>query len=115
MLPSEIDELLNHWFIGDAKVFKVRYAFSEPDILVIYKKEEGIYSIDLTNSTTKLFKQFTRDELYNNISNKKLVYSPNLNTYSNHNSIRAGQCVCGAWATRNPDCHAHYCPLYRNC
>lgn len=114
MLISEIEQLVNQWFIGDSKVFLVKYTFAAPDTLVILKRQEDIFKVDLEKSTTKLFNEFTKDDLIMGIRNGTLIYRPDLNAWVNFRELRTNGCTCGAWATRNPDCHSPSCNKYRS-
>lgn len=113
MLKSEIELLVDSWWIGYSKVFKVTYSFADSDTLVILKKDENLFIVDLESSTTTLFKEFTKDEIIVNIGNNKLIYMPDLNPNSNYRYLRTGGCTCGAYATRNPEHHSYDCSLYR--
>lgn len=108
MVPSEIKQLLDEWPLGDAKVFKLRYDFAQPDILVILKEKEDLYIVDCFKSTVK-HNSFTKDELLKNLNSGKIVHLPGNSTIVNYGNIKTGGCTCGAWSTTEPNCHSYWC------
>lgn len=113
MLLSEIETLVNQWFVGEYKVFIIRYTFAEPDTLIIYKCEEDLYRVDLDRSTTRYFKKFGKEELVIRIRNGSLEYKPYMSIHVNYRTERANGCECGAWKTTEPNCHSPICKHYK--
>ena len=113
MLNSEITSLLSNWYNGWPNVFKIRYTFFDPDTLVIVRKDEDTFTVDLERSTTKYFKEFTKEQLIKRLKDGSLEHLAGHSTTTNYNSSRTNGCTCGAWNTRNPDNHSPICNLYK--
>ena len=112
MLPSEIDTIITNWNPRYAKVFTIKYAFAEPDILVITKVDDNTFRVDAKCSTTDLFEIFDKDTLVANLRNGTMVFRPDYNEYLNYRYIATKGCECGAWKTNYPEFHATYCPKH---
>lgn len=113
MLNSEITSLLSNWHNSWPNVFKIKYTFFDPDILILVRKDEDTFTVDLERSTTKYFKEFTKEQLIKRLKDGSLEYLAGHSVNTNYNNVKAGSCVCGAWATRNPDNHSPMCVLYK--
>ena len=113
MTPTNVDEMLFSWNDGQEKGFKL----IDPDLfgvewVVLVKRSENLYECIESRSSTKIG-PFKKERM------QKLLGSDKLQLYSSVWGIdfkykKSNGCECGAWATRNPDCHAWKCPKARN-
>lgn len=113
MAPSVVDDLLDSWTEGTERGFKC----TDPNLMsvewfVIVKKNDDRYEVVEKRSSAK-------GGPFNKIQMQKLLGADRLELYSSVYGIdfkykKSNGCECGAWNTRNPDCHAWYCPKARS-
>ena len=108
MAPREVDDFLEAWSDGSERGFKL----TDPNLfgvewVVILKREDDRYEVLERRSSCKAGP-------FNKVQMQKLLGSNRLEVYSSVWGIdfkykKSNGCICGAWATKNPDCHSWWC------
>lgn len=115
MTPSEVEDLLLNWYVGEEKGFKyLNYGTFEVHFIVVKKESDNEYLVIASRSTCK-------DGPFNKERMEKLLGADKLTPTGNNGywkldfkNSRSKGCHCGAWATTNPTCHTRWCPMNRD-
>lgn len=109
MSRSEAEDLLRDWSIGWAKVFQYKEWIAIPETLIISKDLHHEYSIDKHKSTTNKAGPWDKDELIRLLITGVMAHLPNHSVNTDYKYERTGGCECGAWRTKDSNCHAFWC------
>jgi hypothetical protein len=106
MLKSDVDLLVENWFLKDKYVF-ITYNWFNLDYIVIERVRDEEF-VTCKNSTSDMG-SFTREEMVYLIGMNIFIYQPSEHWNQDFHYVRSNGCTCGAASTANPDKHAFNC------
>jgi hypothetical protein len=106
MTRSDATAFLNTWEDMGRKVFAYHQALLPTEYLVIIKTD-GKY--ETINGSTARLPIMDHTDMLIKLSTGALTFKHASYSGDDQLHMKTGSCTCGAWATRDPDCHAHYC------
>lgn len=112
MAPNDIDFHLLNWADGFKRVYKYWSMSFITEYVVLEKVNDNEFKCDRTNSTID-FGTKNKDELIKLLGSNVLIYFETFSAFSHYEMYKTRGCICGAWATVNKNCHAHWCVLYK--
>lgn len=110
MLRSDVEKLIENWFLGDKYVFKT-YNWFDLDYIVIVRVREDDFECDKALSTSDMG-SFTKDDMVRLVGAGIFIYLPTEHSNQDFRLLRSGGCTCGGYRL-NPPSHAFTCRFYR--
>ena len=110
MLKSDVERLIENWFLKDKYVF-ITYNWFNLDYIVIERVNDETF-VTQKNSTTDMG-SFSKEEMIKLISMNIFIYQPLEHWDKDWHNVRSGGCDCGAASTNNPDKHSFGCKKYK--
>jgi hypothetical protein len=113
MKPSDVNDIVNSWYIGELRGIEYRdYTIYSSEWLIVRRTEDNLFEVlaDRSSVDTGPFKKKDMERLFSRDLMK--IHDP-IPGNDNYKFKKSDNCVCGAWATTEPNLHAYYCPKCR--
>jgi len=116
MTRSDVEDELNQFISGFKRIYRYIQEFI-PDHYITVSKISKIqpdgstieeFEINESESTTNI-EGFDKELFIKLLIKEELKFNDTTKWFLKIKDIRTNSCVCGAWATLNPDHHAHWC------
>lgn len=108
MTPTEADYFLSGWSIGEEKGVKYVFSLYGPEYLVITRREVDLFKT-LKDRSSIAYGDVNESTMRKYLTNGTFVIISDNAYMANYKFHKSNGCECGAWATRDPDCHASWC------
>jgi hypothetical protein len=103
---------INHWTVGQSRIYKYRRAFTPPEFITIVRQHDNIFKALPTQSTYDLG-ELALDKIQSMIRSLELVLYSDSSWSIDVHFLKTGGCDMGCWATSSPNDHSPNCRLYR--
>jgi len=111
MAPKEITKLLDAWKLDEELAFHYYEYLLDVEIVTIKKVEDNLFELVPGKSSINIAGPWYKSDLEKTLGRDGLK-TMQVNKFGEYWKKSDG-CICGAWATGDPDCHAYYCAKYR--